>query len=121
MAANQQVKCETGQPARVTLLGASEVDCLGQVASVSGASMRLLLDRAVPHGAAVRVEWDDTLVLGEVCDCGAAGAQFSVGLNLEHSLLHTEQLARLARTLLEQTPKAPAVGRRGPISKGRES
>lgn len=121
MAPNEDVKCETGQPVRVTLLGASELDCLGQVASLSGASMRLLLDRDVPQGAAVSVEWGDTLVLGEVCHCAPAGEQFSVGLTLEHSLLHTEQLARLARTLLEQTPQATPVGRKRTVHRSRES
>jgi hypothetical protein len=83
--------------------------------------MRLLLDRAIPQGAVLKVEWGDTLVLGEVCQCGPAGEQFLVGLKLEHSLLDTEQLARLARMLLEQTPKAASVERRGPISRRRRS
>ena len=90
MFANQQLRCETGQPVKVTLLEAGRLECIGEAASLSGRVMRLLLDRAVPPGAALKVEWDDTLVLGEVCHCGPAGDRYSVGLMLEHSLLHIQ-------------------------------
>jgi hypothetical protein len=64
--------------------------------------MRLLLDRAVPVGTPIGVQSDAKLVLGEVCYCNGLpeGNKFAVGLELEHALANTADLARLAHRLL---------------------
>jgi hypothetical protein len=67
--------------------------------------MGLLIDREVPLGAAVKVEWSQTLLLGEVCYCRPEGEGFVVGLQLEHALYTTAELARLARRLVDESPQ----------------
>jgi hypothetical protein len=66
-------------------------------------------------GTAVKAECNDTLLLGEVCHCQPANGQYAVGLKLEHSLLDTAELARLAERLLEEglgaVPKQRRPGR----------
>ncbi len=111
MPLHQQPECETGQPAKVTILGEREKEVSGQLDGPAGLSLRLILDSAVALGAAVKVEWGDTLLLGEVVRCQPASGRYSVLLHLEHSLLHTADLARLAAKLLEQAAGVPAEQR----------
>ncbi|HPQ17311.1 MAG TPA: PilZ domain-containing protein, partial [Bryobacteraceae bacterium] len=60
---------EAGQSAQARLLdGGSDVFPV-RIENVSGAGMRLLLDRPLALGALIKVEWDDVLLLGEVRYC----------------------------------------------------
>jgi hypothetical protein len=60
----------------------------------------MLIGRPVPLGAAVRVEWNHTVLLGEVCHCRADGDDFAIGLELQHALFDTRELDVLAQRLL---------------------
>ena len=107
----EQAGIRTGQPVRATVLGEPEVELYGQIVESSGKRLRLLLDRSIPQGAAVKVGFEQTLLLGEVCGCQPAGHEFEVALSLEHALVHTDELARLAQKLLEEVPTVrPAQG-----------
>ena len=97
----------------MTTLGKAGAELPGEVVSLSGSALHLLVDAPVEVGAAVKAECRDTLMLGEVCRCQPSNGQYAVDLKLEHSLLHTAELATLARQLLEGAPSgAPRVGRR---------
>jgi len=99
---------EAGQSAQARLLdGGSDVFPV-RIENVSGAGMRLLLDRPLALGALIKVEWDDVLLLGEVRYCEPAGTGYAAGLELEHALLHTGELARLSRRLLCEDEPVPA-------------
>jgi hypothetical protein len=91
---------EVEQTVRATTLGQQSEDFLAQIENISGTGMRLLVERAVPVGTALKVEWDEILLLGEVCYCQAAKGGHAIGVELEHALLHTGEMARLARRLL---------------------
>jgi len=103
----QQPPCQSGQPVTVTVLGDGGGERRGEVTTLTGAALWLLLDEALPQGAPVKVQCDDALLLGEVFQCQAAAGRHAVGLILEHSLLHTAELARLAERLLENVSGAP--------------
>ncbi len=98
----------TDQTARATLLDGGSEQFPVRIVNISGTGMRLLLDRPLLQGALVKVEWEDTLLLGEVCYCEAAETGFAAGLELEHALLQTGELARLSRRLLSQEESVPA-------------
>jgi len=77
---------------------------------VSGNGMRLILSRPLPIGAAVKVEPDDSMILGEVCYCQPRSGGFLVGLKLNQVLSNLEQLAKLNRRLLgEEAREKPAA------------
>jgi hypothetical protein len=67
--------------------------------------MAIEIDARVSIGAAVKVEWSDTLLLGEVCYCRPEGKGFAIGLRLEHAVYNTSELARLAKRLLDELPQ----------------
>lgn len=106
------------QIVRVTTLGEHSEEFLAQIVNVSGTGMRLLVDRLVPAGMPLKIEWNQILLLGDVCYCQPAERGFSIGLQLEHALLHTGELARLAEALLgEALPSPAAVSQPVPVRK----
>jgi hypothetical protein len=89
-----------------TLRGESE-EFTAWVQNLSKGGMRLLVGRRIEPGVPLKVEWDDTLLLGDVCYCEKTDQGYAIGLQLEHSLKHTGELARLSRRLLEEAETAP--------------
>lgn len=79
---------------------------------MAGAALHLLVDAPLEVGAAVKAECNDTLMLGEVCHCRPDAGHYAVGVKLEHALLHTTELARLAARLLEGMPPDAAPAQR---------
>lgn len=93
-------RIDVEQTVRLTTLGGQSEELPAQIANLSGTGMRLLVDRHIPAGATLRVEWDQILLLGEVCYCQSVDGGYAIGVELEHALLHTRELHRLARELL---------------------
>ncbi len=91
---------QTDEPVQVTVLGQTQPVVAGRLANLSGKGMRLLLESPVPVGAPIRVDMDGTMLLGEVCYCYPEGAKWAIGLQLEHALTHSDDLARLMRQLV---------------------
>ena len=58
----------------------------------------------VRAGTMIKVEWGNTMLLGEIIYCSAEGSEFAVGLELEDALYETDSLAALAETWAEPTP-----------------
>ena len=91
---------EVTGPARVTLLGEGRRVSPRSADAVAG-TVRLVLDEPVVPGALLMVEWEDTDVLGEASSCERTQQGFTVTMKVEHTLVGTIELARLARKLLE--------------------
>lgn len=92
----------------VTPLDGGSAQFQARMQDLSGTGMRLLLPLPVSSGTLLKVEWDDTLLLGEVCYCDPADGGFAAGLELQHALLQTGELARLSRRLLHEGEPVPA-------------
>jgi hypothetical protein len=101
------LRCEprfrADEPVKVTLLGEPETVISGRIVNLSGKGMRLMLESPAPLGAAIRVEIDGTILLGEVCYCYPEGATYAAGLQLEQALTLSEELGRLMLRLLEES------------------
>jgi hypothetical protein len=55
--------------------------------------------------AAVKVEGDDWMMLGEVCYCRQEGIHFVAGLRIEQTLENLQELAELNKNLLSTERK----------------
>jgi len=95
----------------MTALGEPGAELPAEVVSLTGAALQVLVDTPMEVGTPVKAECNDTLMLGEVCHCQPLNGQYAVGLKLEHSLLHTAELARLAERLLDES-RAAGLGQR---------
>jgi hypothetical protein len=88
---------ETDAPVHVTVLGESEAKVPARITNFSDDGIGLLVSNPLAIGAAVKVEWNITLLLGEVCHCSGCAEGFSIGLHLEHALHNTAELAEFAK------------------------
>jgi hypothetical protein len=93
-------RIDAEQTVRVITLGEQSEELPARIANLSGTGLRLLVDRHIPAGVTLRIEWDQIPLLGEVCYCQSVDGGYAIGVELEHALLHTRDLARLARELL---------------------
>ena len=107
------------QTVRLTTLGEKPEQVVAQIVNISGTGMRLLVDRMLAPGVALKVEWDEILLLGEVCYCQPEPEGYAIGLEMEHALLHTRDLARLAQQLLvgEADPIRNSLPQAAPVRK----
>ena len=102
MDSRSEPRLETNELVQVTVLGACDTRFLGRITNSSSRGIGILADQPASLGSAVKLEWGHTLLLGEVCHCRREGDGYAIGLELEHALYHTEELARLAAILLEE-------------------
>jgi hypothetical protein len=93
---------QMGGPVHVTVLAECEPGSPGTVAKSLNESVELLLDKPAPLGAAVKLEGNDALFLGEVFSCRPAGTGFAIGVEIQHALYNTQELARLAKRILDE-------------------
>src|SRR5215470_11438902 len=98
-----QLHVDTEALIQLTVLGGRERRFEGRIKAYSAYGLRLLSPEAVALGAPMKLEWSNTLLLGEVCYCESCEGQFEIGLSLEHALFNTLELARLAQRLLDES------------------
>ena len=85
----------------VTILAEKRREAIhGQIFEISGHSLTMHLARALPLGAAVRVETSDTLLLCEVCSLEPLEAGYRASMKVSHVLHSLFDLERLNRAIL---------------------
>jgi hypothetical protein len=109
-----EVRLEANEPVDVILLGERETKVLGRITNYSSRGLGMLIGRPVPLGAIVKLEWNHTVLLGEVRHCRADGDGFAIGLKLQNPLCVTRELEVLAQRLLteiaaEETEQAKEI------------
>jgi hypothetical protein len=91
------------QPIYVTLLREPESRLPAVVKNTSGRGMGLAMARPVPIGTAVKIEFDDSILLGEALYCRDDGGTFFVGVELEHALYGLLELGRILSEFGEES------------------
>ena len=66
----------------------------------SAIGLRLVTAEPIKPSTLVRLDLADSLLLGEVVWCSKVGAHHHIGLKVEESLLHVQDLGRLMESLL---------------------
>ena len=111
MERRRETRVPADLPVELTVLGSNEGAGPAQVIEISGHGLQLVVHRPVPINAAVKVDGDDWLMLGEVCYCRQEGLQYVVGLQIDQSLHGLKKLAELNENLLstERSTERPRV------------
>ncbi len=84
----------------VTTLASGGQPSPGTVRQAEGSRTELLTPERIEPGALVQLEWENTLVLGEVRACRPEEAGYFSEIEIEH-LLRPRELANLLRALLD--------------------
>jgi hypothetical protein len=94
-------------PAQVTPLGGACPSVGGQVLSLTGKDMELVLDQPLAAGTAVGVQARNWLMLGEVLYCVRERSRHKTRLRMEHALPSLRELSDMSRRFFGQAARAP--------------
>ena len=108
----REIRFDIDQPVVVTVLEASREVIQAVVKNTSGCGLGLETKSAIPCGAAIKIEVEDTILLGEAVYCRQDQQSFLVGITLKHALYGAADLARLADEFSAEVYDAPIVGQR---------
>ncbi len=92
-------------PAVVTVLGSDEARVAAQIRNASGRGLALEMSAPVAPGAALKVEVEDALLLGEAVYCRGEAGGYVVGLQLDQVLNGLAELSQRLRDFSEETNK----------------
>ncbi|MCC7175983.1 MAG: PilZ domain-containing protein [Bryobacterales bacterium] len=91
----QESRVSVSREVRVTVLRPEPLTLTGRLINLSSRGAGLIVQRELPVEAAVEVDFEDALLLGEVRWCRPEAATFVVGLSVDHwlpGLMRLEQM-----------------------------
>ncbi len=102
-------RVEINQTAELTILGEPDRKVTALLKNLSGRGLSVLTDCAIPLGTPVRLDVNDSVMLGEICYCASTSEGLICGIQLEQALHSVADLTRLvARLMMEDTGSRPA-------------
>jgi hypothetical protein len=90
----QALRFESDQPVTVSILSASPVTRCAVIRNVSGLGLGPEMEAPVASGAAVKIEFEDSLLLGEVVYTRALENSMLMGVRLREGLRGLREMAR---------------------------
>jgi hypothetical protein len=91
------------QSVTITALGENQFRQTAKVRNASGSGLGLVVETEISPGTALRIEWEDAFVLGEVMYCRPMENGHFVGVQLEQMLHGLSDLRRRFRAFREET------------------
>lgn len=101
-----ETRYPVGQPVAVTILTGQESTYAGMVKNGSGKGIALEMPVPVAIGAALKIQLEDTLLLGEAIHCSPQADKFLVGVLLEAKVSQLSRLAAILQEFAEGRPRA---------------
>ena len=93
------IRYQPGQPLKVSLLASREqVD--GHIENLRGRVATIILERPVAAGAALRMDFDDCMILGEVWSSESDGRGYSITLEVRDAIPRVSDLNRLVSAVM---------------------
>jgi len=96
----QDPRFETYRQVDLILLAEDDERVPARLTNVSNRGLSLLLDKPVALSAPVRIDVDDTILLGEVCRCVRDGTAYSAAILLEQGLTSVTSLNQLVAAVM---------------------
>jgi len=107
----RESRFRTDQPIVVTVLKQPEIRLDARVKNASGRGLGLITPVAVQPGSAIRIELDDSIMLGEAIYCRSDRDGHFVGIELDQVLVGLAELGkRLSAFTSENDGKAIRAG-----------
>jgi hypothetical protein len=89
----------------VTVLGDHETQHTARIRNASGRGLSIDMPSAVPPGAAIKIELEDSFLLGEAVYCKGGPGSYLLGVELDQVLCG---LSELGKRLLEFASEEPS-------------
>jgi hypothetical protein len=106
MEKREEARIPFDQSVELTVLSDEPVSMHARISNLSGRGMRVVVDDPIPLDTAVRIDMDNSLILGEVCYCERIEGHWAVGVEMEHSLSDLRGLCQLVSRLLQEEHRA---------------
>jgi len=90
----REPRFQANQAVVVTILTEQPTRMAAQVRNASGRGLGLVMPCRVEPGAAIRIEIDDAVVLGEAIYCRAEQESYFIGVELDQVLVGLTELGR---------------------------
>jgi hypothetical protein len=94
MEQRREPRFRADQPVVVTVLNEPEIRLQARVKNASGRGLGLVTPIAVPPGSAIRIEMDDSMMLGEAIYCRSDCDGHFLGIELDQVLVGLTELSR---------------------------
>jgi hypothetical protein len=98
------------QAVSLTVLGDAEMHVAAIIKNISGHGLGLVTSEPVPSGAPVKIEFEDSIYLGEAIYCKPMEDGFFLGIKITEVLSGLAALSRIAEEFTAQLE--PAASRR---------
>ena len=95
----REPRFKADQPVVVTVLSEPEIRMQGRVVNASGRGLGLITPIPLPAGSAIRIEMEDSMVLGEAIYCRSDAAGHFVGVEMDQVLVGLTELSRTLTAL----------------------
>ena len=102
MSQRREPRFNADQSVWITLFGEPDLRLPARIKNVSARGIGLELQGPVAIGSALKLELDDSMVLGEVIYCREDEASFYVGVVLEQALCGLSELAYALRAFSDE-------------------
>jgi hypothetical protein len=94
MEQRREPRFRADQPVLVTILNEPEIRLEARVTNASGRGLGLVTPIPVAPGSAIRIEMDDSMMLGEAIYCRSDRDGYFLGVELDQILVGLTELSR---------------------------
>ncbi len=114
MQRKMEIRFQPDQPVRLGILSDLPQALTAFIVSLNGRNAVLRVPQAVPPGSAIRLDLDDSMLIGEISGCTVAGEeQFEVHLQIKEAIPSMSDLARLVSALMCEGRRESVAERNG--------
>jgi hypothetical protein len=106
----REPRFQSDQPVVVSILTEPPTRMAARVKNASGRGLCLVTPFPIPPGAAIRIEIDDSIVLGESIYCRNDQGSHFVGVELDQVLVGLTELGRRLEALMHPSPERVLPG-----------
>jgi hypothetical protein len=96
----KELRYQPNQEIRLTVLGDDSHRVPARIINFSGRGISLAVEQPVRTGDAIRLDMEDSLLLGEVAYCQAQDGKFAIGVHLHEVIPSLSALANLVANVM---------------------
>lgn len=95
-----EIRFQPNQPVRLSVLSGLPQTLTAVIVHLNGRDAKLQASQYIPTGSAIRIDLDDSMLLGEITGCISEQEQFGIAVNITEAIPSMSDLARLVSALM---------------------
>ena len=108
-----EIRFQPDQPVRLSILSDVPQAITAFIISLNGRNAVLRVPQAIPAGSAIRLDLDDSMLIGEISGCAAGEEHFEIQFHIKEAIPSMSDLARLVSALMCEGRRESVVERKG--------